>query len=469
MVAVQRTPGLVIPLPGGQDQFLRDNEHTYVALEGGWGSGKTFAGACKLLGLHVVNSVDDGDSPTGCPSAVIAPTYANASDFQVPALQRVAKTWGLEWEWRASGTIAGGKYAAPALILPELSSRDEPSAILVRTADAPERITGWEVGAYWCDEPARYRDDPTNPSRDPLTQIKGRLRHPGARLRQGLYTYTNEGDATAVFREFHEDIGADHVIYRASTLDNPHVGGFAEGLLRNLPEELQRQYVLGEAISLGGMRAYPQFDEARHVVSAVTLDRNLPLDLALDFNINPGMHALLGQYRRSDDMLLTAHEVYGPRLDVRGAVDLFAQWVGKQGGWQWPELHVFGDATGRSGWAGTGESCYDVLAQKLRAVFPDVKIRHRVPPSNPPVADRLNAVNMALLDVAGKVHWQIAKQCERLRKDLRLVKRDAKGMIDNSSPDLTHASDADVYRVSYLRPTRPITHGSGGRWAFGGG
>ena len=127
------------PNDGGQRDFAFDWTHRYVALEGGWGSGKTWIGARKLVALHIHNSIGPGGVATFVPSAIIAPSYGNAADFAVPAVTDAIKETGLDSEYRASGTI-GGTIAAPAIIVPELGTREKPSAFLIRSADAPEKI-----------------------------------------------------------------------------------------------------------------------------------------------------------------------------------------------------------------------------------------------------------------------------------------------------------------------------------------
>jgi hypothetical protein len=427
---------------GGQASFFSDWRTRYLALEGGWASGKTWVGARKLLTLHLWNAFDAAGRPTFVPSACIAPTYRNAKDYDLPAILSAAAEFNLRAWWRSSDMEI-------ALRAPNGAACFAP--IMIRTADAPERITGWEVGAFWGDEAARWKSDEGNPLFDPLTQIKGRLRHPSARVLQGFFTFTNEGDHTAIYREFRRG-DSDHALFRASTRDNQLMAEFCATMERQLTPELARQYIDGGAIALSGAKVYPQFDPALHVSDQVALVPGLPLHLALDFNINPGMHAELGQYHQDRDLFQVAHEITGPRMDVRGVCAALGQLIGRLGGWKWPELLVYGDATGRSEWAGTSQSCYVILFQGLDQL--GIPYRVRVPASNPPVNDRINAFNCALLDMQGKVHWQCHPRCLKLIDDLRTLHRDDAGEIDESNHNLKHASDAEGYRVHFVRPLR---------------
>src|SRR5438270_11049747 len=58
-------PSFFLPNPGAQRDFMDDYTHRYCALAGGWFAGKTWAGARKLVDLHLHNAHDDHGRPTG--------------------------------------------------------------------------------------------------------------------------------------------------------------------------------------------------------------------------------------------------------------------------------------------------------------------------------------------------------------------------------------------------------------------
>src|SRR5438067_13664196 len=92
---------LFLPNPGAQTDFLNDYAHRYCALAGGWFAGKTWAGARKLVDLHLHNAFDADDQPTGVKSAVIAPTYQLANDFDLPELRRTFEEMNLSYRFVA--------------------------------------------------------------------------------------------------------------------------------------------------------------------------------------------------------------------------------------------------------------------------------------------------------------------------------------------------------------------------------
>ena len=60
-------------------------------------------------------------------------------------------------------------------------------------------------------------------------------------------------------------------------------------------------------------------------------------------------------------------------------------------------------------------------------------------------------MNVTMLDLAGDIHWKCHSRCERLIEDMHRLRRDESGEIDTRNPRLGHASDAEGYRVAFLR------------------
>ncbi len=232
------------PNPGGQAKFAVDFTHRFIGLEGGWGSGKTYVGARHLLTVHIFNAFDALGQATFVNSAIVAPTYRGAMDYCVPEIEKACDELELPVIW---------KFSEKRFVFPTMSSGRHTSEILVRTADAPDRIAGWEVGAVWGDEPARWKEDYDDPRHDPYIQLTGRVRAPKARFQQHIFTYTNEGDATRIYDEFHAGYDT-HKLYRVSTAENPVVHEFYEQQKVLLTPDLARQYLGGEALVVLGRR-----------------------------------------------------------------------------------------------------------------------------------------------------------------------------------------------------------------------
>jgi hypothetical protein len=319
--------------------------------------------------------------------------------------------------------------------------------------------------AGWGDEPARWKYDELDPLNDPYIQMLGRIRGL-ARIKQAIFTYTNEGDITRVYEEFH-DGNPEKKLYRAATRTNPHAKEFEELQRGILTSDLAAQYLDGEAMSLRGGRLYGKFDFDVHVKRGMKIRKEIPIQLSFDFNIVPGMHIEIGQYHKDADIFTELHEIYGPRLDLETGLDLVIAWL-KEQEYKFSEslpVEVYGDATGGSEWSGTGQSNYFIIQQKLKNQ--GIPYRRYVPKSNPLVQDRINAVNCALLDLEGNIHYYISPQCKRLIDDMKKMKRNKVGEIDTTDKKLSHASSAIGYKIWWIRPIKIERKRIGGKVGFG--
>ena len=451
----------------GQDLFVGDWDHEYVALEGGWGSGKTWAGVEKLLTLHCFNAVNEVERdgvvqfvPTFVPSAMIGLDFRSLWDTVIPNLENALERFGIEYEIKKSDK---------EIIIRNFSSGRRNSIIYLRTAEEPDRITGWEVGSFLCDEAARYKEDRLNPKNDPLTQVRGRLRHPKAKFRQGLFTYTNEGAHTRVYQEFHSN-KKNHALYRASTRGNPHLPvEFVESVESALTPELVEQYIDGGAIDLSGGSVYSQFDRSIHVSDDAVLNDRYPLALMMDFNREPGMHAYIGQYWAAEDRVVIVYEIHARRLDVRGCIRTAARIILDNGGAvrYGGRLQVFADATGKAQHA-SGPSDHEMMFKFIGEYLPGVEIVDRIPKSNPMVSERVNTVNLAMKEVSGKPHYVHHPRCERLTCDFVGLTWADNGKINERDKLLTHASSAVGYFITKVRPMVTIKFGGSARFGVRG-
>jgi hypothetical protein len=436
---------------GGQYSFAYDREHFIVGLQGGWFSGKTWVGARKLVSGHICNAINRKTlEPTLVPSVVVGPNYPNIMDFDVPEVRKALDECGFSYKWKEKGSVCKGNYAAPALIIPDLGFSYNPSVILFRSADTPRTITGWQVGYAWGDEPARWKEDYHNPQNDGLIQLFGRIRHPDANILQGIFTYTNEGDTTRIY-DIMNSAKDDVALYTAPTKDNPAAKDFIKQQRQFLTPELAKQYLDGQAINLKGGRVYPSFEFIQHVTKNIDFVKGLPLQLSFDFNINPGMHLVMGNHIPHEDLLTAVYEFHSQGLNLKDLMVIFSQWYAhNKEKYDFPYVEVYGDSTGNSRSIDEGITRYDIIRTKLD--LEGIEYKMMVPSCNPPIGDRVNAVEVALKDIEGETHYLIHRRCERLIKDYQKLKTKDNGTLDTQNNTLSHASDAEGYRIYQLRP-----------------
>ena len=207
--------------------------------------------------------------------------------------------------------------------------------------------------------------------------------------------------------------------------------------------------------------AYSHYGSANN--APVVLDSNLPLCISFDFNINPGMYCLIGQYDQKADQFRACDELHGYRWSVDDLMDEFVRWFARNGGGHWfPEFQIYGDSSGGGTNMTDGRRSYEVIRQHLQKITKRIKLC--VPGRAPGVINSLHTCNDALRDTDGVQHVQInAGKCPILVKDLLHVQLDNEGQIDKSDGSLTHASDCLRYWVNYLRPIggrRPQARGA---------
>jgi len=119
-----------VQLTPQQAEFVR-SQAARVAMVGGRGSGKTWAGAYRVLRW----------ARSGCTYLVVAPTYTMLRDFAWPTVLRIA---------RALGMLAAVHPSRMAMTI--VARGGGPAVILFRSADQPDRLRGLSVSGVWLDE-----------------------------------------------------------------------------------------------------------------------------------------------------------------------------------------------------------------------------------------------------------------------------------------------------------------------------
>ena len=222
------------------------------------------------------------------------------------------------------------------------------------------------------------------------------------------------------------------------------------------PQTFEQEYE-AKRVNFQGL-AYYQWCIADHYRN-VEYDPARDLELCFDFNVEPGVAAVLQEQTlegETEPRTCVIGEVHIPRNSNTPAVcrRLAFDW-GKHTG----RVNYYGDASGGSRHTSQTEgSDWDLVREVLRPVF-GARLRHRVSTSNPPVRDRVNAVNSRLKSTAGAVRFAVnPKAAPNVVKDFEGVTllKGGSGEIDKKGCEaqgLTHLSDAIGY---YIHERFPI-------------
>lgn len=199
----------------------------FSAFIGGIGSGKSYAGAVKML----IRA-----SERRSLNLVIAPTYPMLRDASLRSFLGVGE--------KAIAEFHKGEMAVTML---------NGSEILFRSADRPDRLRGPNISHFWIDEgglcPPQTWDIAI-----------GRLRE-GGRAGDGWTTATPKG------RNWLYEKSDQMTIFRARTQDNPYLAReFITSLEAAYTGDFARQELGGEFVSFEGL-VYDEFSRLTHVRS----------------------------------------------------------------------------------------------------------------------------------------------------------------------------------------------------------
>lgn len=218
----------------------------------------------------------------------------------------------------------------------------------------------------------------------------------------------------------------------------------------------------GSFINFEG-RAYYCYDRDIHAVEPLHYEPTLPLLLAFDFNVAPGVMLIIQEqlYRGDNSKIdtqkpitMVLDEVYIRRDSNTEKVikEFLRRWAHHEG-----LVYLYGDATGGAkGSAKVRGSDWAIIDQILSPIF-GRRTRSRVPTGNPKERERLNAVNSRLQSADGTVRCLLHPERTRhLQMDFEgvVTKEDGSGELDKKIyQELTHISDAAGY---YIEKDHPV-------------
>lgn len=394
-------------------------------------SGKTWAGARKFALMHRYNK---------CPSMMVAPSWPDMGRLMIPAIAGVCSDWN--WPLQVNTDGRGQNRFPHLLMLGQL--------VYLFTGEEPKSITGIEAGLCWSDEAARLKHVDGDPLKSAPTQIRGRIRHPAAKVLHWLNTTTPEGTYTWVQRDFVEAPRPRHRIYYLQTVLNKAMRRDAlDEILSGIPVELHAQYLAGHAVNYTANKAHSRFSHKVHVDPVRSAQwNNGPVFMGCDFNVSP-MCWVAGQMQPDGSFIVLDEMVIENHAQVDMAVEV---------------CHA-------RGWGGTGlqrreVTCYPDLASKARSTVGDPesvvlanaarslgwRINLNAYGANPPVNSRINNVSRVIMDGKQRTRLFVHPRCTRLIRELDTVGRLANGYDPGPDKKLGHILDGLGYLIWNLYP-----------------
>lgn len=218
------------------------------------------------------------------------------------------------------------------------------------------------------------------------------------------------------------------------SIDSPFIDPAEIEAARNELDERTFRQEYEASFETAAGRVYYSFDRNFNLTEQ-EYQKEAPIKLCLDFNVDPMVWEVVQTIQGIDYVV---DEVCGHNTNT----ELMAKRIGDLFGYR-NYFQIYGD------YSGTFRSTKSLATdyQIIREILPNVEIK--VQP-NPPVIDRVNAVNSRLCNARGDRRLFINPRCKELIKDLeQVVWLENKREIDKSNINRTHASDALGYYIEY--------------------
>lgn len=237
------TASAELALWGSQHEFVFSDAKN-VAVFGGVGSGKSYAGAVRGL-LASLGTI--GSTPIKVPNVgvVTAPTYTMLRDATIRTYRDILATWGIEATFNKTTHL---------MALPNGSE------IIFRTASDPEVLRGPSISWWHGDEAALY-----GPTVWPI--MIARLRQHG--VRGWAWLTTTPKGRNWIWQRFIQDQKDNYAHWKLSTRRNPFIEReYADELRAAYSGDFAAQELEGDFVAFEGL-IYPEFRREVHCVSLV--------------------------------------------------------------------------------------------------------------------------------------------------------------------------------------------------------
>ena len=388
-----------------QDRFIF-SEAKYPAMVAGFGAGKTEA--------LIVRSILGKISSPKTDRAFYEPTYDLIRMIAWPRYEEMLS--GLKIPYRLT------KHPHNILDIQGCGR------IIFRSMDTPNRIIGYEVGDSDVDElDTLKRDDAADVWRRILS--RNRQKKPDGKPNTAAVATTPEG-FRFVYEAWEQKSLPGYEIIRAPTYSNPHLPeDYVQSLRDIYPNNLLDAYLEGRFVNLSSGSVYTSFDR----VSCNTTETEKPgepLFVGMDFNV--GNMAAVVHVKRDGTPVAVAEisKAYDTPDMARLLKDRYAG----------HSIIVYPDSSGDSRHANNA-------AQTDFKVLRDAGFSIHAPNKNPPVRDRINAMNAALKN-GYKVN---VDRCPVYVQGLEQQSYDRNGAPDKTQ-GIDHHPDAGGYFIHYEYP-----------------
>ena len=416
--------GVISPtLNAPQARFLSDT-HRFKAFVAGYGSGKSWAGCCGLA-RHF------WEFP-GVNAGYFAPTYPQIRDIFYPTVEECFSQWGL----RVVVKMANSEVHV-------FNGKSFRGVIMCRSMDRPETIIGFKIGHALVDELDVMSMDKASQA---WRKILARMRYNIPGLRNGVDVTTTPEGFKFVYQQFVKqvrekpELGKMYGLVRSSTYDNeinlPE--GYIDSLLQSYPAQLIDAYINGEFVNLTSGTIYSAYNRQFNSCDD-EIRPGEPLYIGMDFNVGK-MAAVVHVKRNGEpcavDEIINAYDTPDMIQRIKERYWSFEYGVYRPT----CQIRIYPDASG-AGRRSVNASKTDI------ALLKEAGFAVSVDSVNPPVKDRINAMNAMFCNANGERRYKVnTEKCPTYAEAL-----EQQPWAANGEPDKTtghdHVNDAAGYFI----------------------
>lgn len=409
-----------------QVELLNDTKTKILGLCSGFGGGKSWIAARKVVQLLTLNPGYDG--------IVTEPTIPLLVKIMYPELEKAFNEAGFKWKFNKQDKIYNvlvkGKW----------------TRVLCESMENYTRLIG--INAAWivADEFDTTRQDVAMAA---YHKLLGRLR--AGIVRQFVIVSTPEG-FRAMYQIFEMEKDSQKRLIRAKTTDNHHLPPDFIDLLRSqYPANLIDAYLNGLFVNLTSGAVYKQFSRTDNASNETVQDDDV-LIIGMDFNVTK-MAAVVyvkrlantdGNYNETIHAVDEFVDMFDTPDMIREIEERYPDHAARG------RIEIYPDSSGKSRkTTDASESDISLLESAGFDVIYDSV--------NPPVKDRLVAMNKMMCNARGERHYFVnVEKCPTLAKCLEQQVFNDKGEPDKTA-GVDHMNDAAGYPIAHLYPVvRPV-------------
>ena len=399
---------------------------------GGYGSGKTFAGA--LLGILLALKFP------GIVGLVGAQTYTLVRDTTLKTYFEHLESMGFVEKQDFTWVNAEQKLVF-----------FNGSEILFRHFDEPHKLKSLNLGFVEIEE---MSDIPFETFKVLLARMRQKVKPNWKNFTYRIFGHTNpEMQKGWLYKTFCEYPPLNYRLISAPTTQNIYLpDGFCEELKHLYDKSYYEMFVLGKTGDYNSNLVVKDFTDEN--VKEIKYQPDMDLYISCDFNVDPMAWVLA--HRTEDKVFYFDELVLENTTTAKTCEEFYRKYPHHKG-----KIIVNGDASGDNRSCTSEYTNYVIIKKKLQSFGYEVEIK--IKGFNPPIKNRIAAFNAKVRNANGDIGLYISPKCEKLLYNIyNLRYQEGSSRIDvptytqikqmKELKFLSHPFDAASYLVDFYWP-----------------